>query len=58
MAKQPTSSSGLTKAEQQAREEELAEVRRRNTRRVIIVLCVLAVPLYLWAATVISAHNK
>jgi len=58
MAKQATSSSGLTKAEQQAREAELAEARRRNTRRIIIVLCVLAVPLYLWAAVVISAHNK
>ena len=58
MAKQATSSSGLTKAEQQARDAELAEARRRNTRRAIIVLCVLAVPLYLWAAVVISAHNK
>jgi hypothetical protein len=48
----------LTAAEQAARDEELAATRKQAIRRLLILLCVLAVPLYIWAAVVISAHNK
>lgn len=48
----------LTAAEEAARDAELAEARSRTVRRVVIALCVLAVPFYIWAALVISSHNK
>lgn len=58
VAKGDSPTSGLTKAEQAAREKELADARSRLVRRVLITLGVVAIPLYIWAATVISAHNK
>ena len=39
-------------------DEELAELRRRLKRRIFIALCIVAIPLYLYAAEVISAHNR
>jgi hypothetical protein len=57
MAKRPSPVSDLTEAERRAYDEELAESRRRLKRRVFIGLCIVAVPLYIYAAEVISAHN-
>ena len=48
----------LTKAERQALDEELAAARRRLTRRIWIGVCIVAVPLYIYAAMVISSHYK
>ena len=56
--KRPSPASDLTEAEQRALDEELAELRRRLKRRVFIALCIAAIPLYLYAAEVISTHNK
>jgi hypothetical protein len=50
--------STLTAAERVAKDAELAEVRKQTWRRVLILVGVLVVPLYVWAALVISAHNK
>ena len=58
MAKRPSPVSDLTEAERRALKEELAEYRRRLKRRIFITLIIVAIPLYLWAAAVISAHNK
>lgn len=48
----------LTPAERRALDEELDVLRRRTRRRVVIALCVLAVPAYVAAALLISAHNR
>jgi hypothetical protein len=58
MAKRPSPLSDLTEPERRAVAEELADSRRRLKRRIFIGLCIVAVPLYLYAAEVISAHNK
>jgi len=52
-----TNLTDLTPAERRALDEEFAEDRRRLKRRVLIGLCILAVPLYIYAAMVISSHN-
>jgi hypothetical protein len=58
MAKKAPSASGLTPAETRAMDEELAEARIKTRRKILILLGLVAIPLYLWAAMVISAHNK
>ncbi|MBR7836624.1 hypothetical protein KDL01_25315 [Actinospica durhamensis] len=57
-ATRPADPAALTAAEQAARDTELAEAHSRAVRRLVIALCVLAVPFYIWAALVISSHNK
>jgi hypothetical protein len=45
----------LTPAERRALDEELAALRRRTVRRILILLCVLAVPAYVVAAADLRA---
>lgn len=56
--KADSSAAQLTPAEQDALDAELAEARRHTIRRLRILLLVLGVILYVWAAMVISAQNR